>query len=120
MLFRSVLHECGCPSEGGSFGHVREGEGDLFVVGVIDNFVYKQVKLDSVQPVHGFFIRAVECFRDPDAEFSGFSCHWWWQRESGEERGWWRWWWKGEDRIGDKGVGDGGVGFWGIERAAER
>ena len=39
----------GCsPGEGRPFGHVQEGEGDLFVVGVIDCFVNKEVELYSV------------------------------------------------------------------------
>ena len=43
-----VLPECGCPSEGGSFGHVREGEGDFFVIGVVDFVIDKEVELYGV------------------------------------------------------------------------
>ena len=31
-----VLSECGGPCEGGPFGHVGEGEGNHFAIGVID------------------------------------------------------------------------------------
>ena len=42
------LPERGCPSEGGSFGHVGEGEGDLFVIGVVDFVIDKEVELYGV------------------------------------------------------------------------
>ena len=56
-----ALAEGRSPSKGRSFGHVRKGKSDLFVVIVIDRFVDKEVKLHSVQPVLGFFIGSVEC-----------------------------------------------------------
>ena len=49
-----------CPGKGRSFGHVREGESDLFVVVVIDHFVDEEVELHSVQPVLRFFIGSVK------------------------------------------------------------
>ena len=51
-----VLPESGCPSEGGSFGHVGEGKGDFFVIGVIDFVVDEEVELYGVQPLGGFVI----------------------------------------------------------------
>ena len=62
-----ALAEGRCPSEGRSFGHVREGESNLFVIVVIDCFVNKKVELHGVQPVLGFFIRSIKRFRDADA-----------------------------------------------------
>ena len=51
-----VLPESGCPSEGGSFGHVGEGEGDLFVIGVVDFVVDEEVELYDIQSFGGFVI----------------------------------------------------------------
>ena len=55
------------PGKGRSFGHVREGEGDLFVIVVVDRLVDEEVELHSVQPVLGFFIGSIECFGGADA-----------------------------------------------------
>ena len=68
----SVLSERGCPSEGGSFGHVGEGEGDLFAVGVVDFLIDKEIELYCVQPLGGFVIGSIEGFWCPDTKFSGF------------------------------------------------
>ena len=87
-----------CPGKGRPFGHVREGESDLFVVIVVDRFVDKEVKLHSVQPVLGFFIGSVERFGGADAQFRGFSRHGWWWGEAREEG--WRWWWRREGKEG--------------------
>ena len=56
-----------CPSKGRPFGHVQEGEGDLFVVIVVDHFVDEEVEFHSVQPVLGLLIRSVKCFGGTDA-----------------------------------------------------
>ena len=37
----SILSKGGCPSEGGSFGHIRQSEGDLLVIVIIDFFIDK-------------------------------------------------------------------------------
>ena len=63
----SALAEGRCPGKGRSFGHVREGESNLFIVIVVDCFVNKEVKLHSMQPVLRLFIGSIECFRDADA-----------------------------------------------------
>ena len=56
-----------CPGKGRPFSHVREGEGDLFIVIVVDHFVDKEVKLHSMQPVLRFLIGSVERLRGADA-----------------------------------------------------
>ena len=61
-----TLAEGRCPGEGRSFGHVQEGESNLFVDVVIDCFVNKKVELHGVQPVLGFFIRSIKRFGDAD------------------------------------------------------
>ena len=38
------LTEGGCPSEGGSFGHVGEGEGDFLCIRVVYFLVYCKVE----------------------------------------------------------------------------
>ena len=68
----SILSEGGCPGEGGSLGHVGQGEGDFLVVIIIDFLVDKEVELYSIQPLGGFFIGSIEGFQCSDAEFSGF------------------------------------------------
>ena len=73
------------PSEGRSLRHVREGEGDLLFVSVIDGFVDQEVELYGMQPVLRLVIGSVECFRDANAQFSGFFRHCGWGREAGEE-----------------------------------
>ena len=67
-----VLSECGCPSEGGSFGHVEEGKGDHFVIGVVDFVVDEEVEAYSVQPLGGFIVRSVKGFQCSNTEFGGF------------------------------------------------
>ena len=63
----SALAEgCG-PGKGRPFGHVREGEGDLFIIIVVDCFVDEEIELHSMQPVLGFLIGSVECFGGTDA-----------------------------------------------------
>ena len=62
----ALAEGCG-PGKGQSFGHVRKGKSDLFVVIVVDCFVDKEVKLHGVQPVLGFFIGSVERFGSADA-----------------------------------------------------
>ena len=56
-----------CPGKGRSFGHVREGESDLFVVIVVDRFVDQEVELHSMQPVLRFFIGSIERLGGTDA-----------------------------------------------------
>ena len=56
-----------CPGKGRPFGHVREGESDLFVIIIVDRFVDKEIKLHSVQPMLGFFIGPVEHLGGADA-----------------------------------------------------
>ena len=56
-----------CPGKSRPFGHVREGESDLFVVIVVDRFVDKEIKLHSVQPVLGFFVGSVKHLGGADA-----------------------------------------------------
>ena len=68
----SVLSEGSCPGEGRSFGHVGEGEGDHFVVGVIDFVVDEEIEAYRVQPLGGFVIRSVKGFWCSDTEFGGF------------------------------------------------
>ena len=67
-----VLSKCGCPSEGGSLGHVGEGKGDHLVIGVIDFVIDEEVEAHSIQPLIRFLIRSVKGFRGSDAEFCGF------------------------------------------------
>ena len=67
-----VLPESGYPSEGGSFVHVGGGEGDLFVIGVVDFVVDEEVELYGIQPLGGFVIRSVKGFRCSDTEFGWF------------------------------------------------
>ena len=43
-----VLPKGGCPSEGRSFGHVGQGEGNFLVVIVIDFFINEEVELYSI------------------------------------------------------------------------
>ena len=62
-----TLAEGRCPGKGRPFGHVREGEGDLFVVIVVDRFVDEEVELHSVQPVLRFFIGSIERLGGADA-----------------------------------------------------
>ena len=62
-----ALAEGHCSSEGRFFGHVREGEGNLFVIVVIDCLVNEKVELHGVQPVLRFFIRSIKCFGNADA-----------------------------------------------------
>ena len=63
----SALAEGRCPRKGRPFSHVREGEGDLFVVVIIDSLVDKEVELHGVQPMLGFFIGSVERLGGADA-----------------------------------------------------
>jgi len=42
--YKGVVPECGCPGQGRSFGHVGEGEGDFFCVGVVYFFIHCKVK----------------------------------------------------------------------------
>ena len=67
-----VLPKCGCPGKGGSFSHIGEGEGNHFVVGVIDFVVDEEVEAYSVQPLGGFLVGSIKGFRCSDAEFGGF------------------------------------------------
>ena len=63
----SALAEGRCPGKGRPFSHVREGEGDLFVIIIVDCFVDKEVELHGVQPMLGFFIGSIECLGGADA-----------------------------------------------------
>ena len=57
-----VLPKGGCPSEGGSFGHVGQSEGNFLVVIVIDFFIDEEVELYSVQPLSGLVIGSIKGF----------------------------------------------------------
>ena len=50
------------PGEGQSFSHIRESEGNLFIVGIIDRLVHEEIKLHHMQPMLGFVVRAVKRF----------------------------------------------------------
>ena len=63
----SALAEGCCPGKGRPFGHVRESEGDLFIIIVVDRLVDEEVELHSVQPMLGFFIGSIERLRGADA-----------------------------------------------------
>ena len=67
-----VLSERGGPCEGRSFGHVGKGEGNHFVVGVVDFVFDEGVEVYSVQPLGGLVIRSVKGFWCSDTEFGGF------------------------------------------------
>ena len=56
-----------CPSKGRPFSHVREGEGDLFVIVIVDRLVDEEVELHSVQPMLRFLIGSIERFGGTDA-----------------------------------------------------
>ena len=56
-----------CPGKGRPFGHVRESEGDLFIIIVVDRLVDKEIELHSVQPVWGLLVRSVERLWGTDA-----------------------------------------------------
>ena len=56
-----------CPGRGRPFGHVREGESDLFVIIVVNRLVDQEIKLHGVQPVLGLFIRSIKHFGGTDA-----------------------------------------------------
>ena len=56
-----------CPGKSRPFSHVRESKSDLLIIIVIDRFIDKKVKLHSMQPVLGFFVRSVERFGGADA-----------------------------------------------------
>ena len=62
-----VLLEGCCPGKGRPFSHVREGEGDLFIIVIVDRLVDKEIKLHAVQPMLGFFIGSVEHLGGTDA-----------------------------------------------------
>ena len=57
---------------GGSLSHVGKGEGNHFVVGVIDFVVDEEVEAYSIQPLGGFVIGSVKGFWCSDMEFGGF------------------------------------------------
>ena len=67
-----ILPEGGCPSEGGSFGHLGQGEGDFLVVIIVDFFVNKEVELYSIQPLGGLIVGSIKGFRCSNVEFGGF------------------------------------------------
>ena len=72
-----VLSEGGSPCKGKSLGHVGKGEGNYFVVGVIDFVIDKEVEAYSVQPLGGLIVRSVKGFQCSNVEFSGFrGGHW--------------------------------------------
>ena len=72
-----VLPERSGPCESRSFGHVGKGEGDHFVVGVVDFVIDQEVEAYSVQPLGGLVIRSVKGFWCSNMEFSGFrGGHW--------------------------------------------
>lgn len=65
------LSESGYSSEGRFLCHIRENEGDLFGVRVVDGFIDVKVKLDRVEPLDGSVIGSVIVFRGSNVEFSG-------------------------------------------------
>ena len=67
-----VLPKRGCPGKGRSFSHIGEGEGNHFVVGVIDFVVDEEIEAYSVQPLGGFLVGSIKGFQCSDAEFGGF------------------------------------------------
>ena len=67
-----VLPKGGCPGEGGSFGHVGQGEGNLLVIVIVDFFINKEVELYGVQPLSGLVVRSIKGFWCSNVEFSGF------------------------------------------------
>ena len=95
-----------------------KGEGDHFVVGVVDFVVDKEVEAYSVQPLGGLVIRSIKGFRCSDTEFGGFQGghgrRWSWERWGGE---WWcvgqgKWGKRGKDWVGGDwswGRGSGGM-----------
>ena len=62
-----ALAEGRCLGKGRPFSHVRESKSDLLIIVVVDRLIDKEVKLHSVQPVLGFFVRSVERFGGADA-----------------------------------------------------
>ena len=66
------MSEYGCPSKGGSFGHVGESESNHLAISVIDSIIDKEVEAYSVQPLCGFLVGAVKGFRCSNVEFCGF------------------------------------------------
>ena len=58
-----VLSEGGSPCEGGSLSHVGKGEGNHFVIGVVDFVIDEEVEVYSVQPLGRFVIGSVKGFR---------------------------------------------------------
>ena len=72
-----VLSEGGGPCEGRSPGHIGKGEGNHFVVGVIDFVIDEEVEVYGIQPLGGLIVRSVKGFWCSDAEFGGFrGGHW--------------------------------------------
>ena len=74
-----ILLEGSCPSEGGSLGHIGQGEGDFLIVIIIDFLIVEEVVLYGIQPLGGFVVGSVKGFRCSDTEFGGF--------QSGHRRG---------------------------------
>ena len=64
-----ILPEGGCPSKGGSFGHVGQDEGDFLVV---DLFINEKVELYSVQPLGGLIVGSIKGFQCFNVELGGF------------------------------------------------
>ena len=67
-----ILPERGGPCEGGSFGHIGEGEGDHFAISVIDFIVDEEVEAYGIQPLGGLVIRSIKGFQCSNMEFGGF------------------------------------------------
>jgi hypothetical protein len=94
-----ALAESDCPDESRSFGHVEEGESNLFVMGVVDYFVDMEIKLDSVQPLEELYVGVIKGFGGSNMEFGGFQegygvCRRWVLRERVQWWGWWKVEWK--------------------------
>jgi hypothetical protein len=62
----------GGPGEGGAFGHIGQGEGDSFVVVIVDSGVDVKIELYGGDPRDSFLIGSVKGFGGSDTEFSGF------------------------------------------------
>ena len=74
------------PSQGRSFGHVREGEGDFLRIVVVEGLIDCEVELDRVHPGDSCFVGAIEGFGFAKLKLSGFDCG---GRHGGRDR--WSW-----------------------------
>ena len=59
-----------CPGGSGPFFHIRQGEGDLSVVVIIEGVVDQKIELDGVHPGLSSFSLSVIFIGTSDADFS--------------------------------------------------